>query len=78
MPLPAIREYAALVREGTHPVRARLDLLRRHRERVTEQAKELDRCLELVSHKVAMYEEHLAAERGDPLWTGTCLTGHGP
>jgi DNA-binding transcriptional MerR regulator len=73
MTLPAIREYAALVREGTQTVRARHSLLRRHRERITDQIQELHRRLDLVSHKVTMYEEHLAGERGDPLWTGTCL-----
>ncbi|MEV0622437.1 hypothetical protein AB0I81_54610 [Nonomuraea sp. NPDC050404] len=51
----------------------RLYLLRRHRERVTEHIQELHHCLDLVSRKVAMYEEHLAGGRGDPLWTGTCL-----
>ncbi|MBO2465332.1 MerR family transcriptional regulator [Actinomadura violacea] len=69
MPLPLIREYAALVREGMTTVEARLSLLREHRERVAAQMEELQGCLDLVSRKVAMYEDHLAADGDDPLWT---------
>ncbi|QKG23340.1 MerR family transcriptional regulator [Actinomadura verrucosospora] len=72
MPLPMIREYAALVREGMPTVEARLSLLREHRERVAAQIEELQGCLDLVSRKVAMYEEHLAADGDDPLWTRSC------
>lgn len=75
MPLPMIREYAELVREGTATVEARLSLLRDHRDRVTARIAELHGCLDLVSRKVAMYEEHLAAGGDDPLWTGSHLTG---
>ncbi|GGQ24459.1 MerR family transcriptional regulator [Streptosporangium pseudovulgare] len=76
MPLPAIREYAALVREGKVTVQARLALLRSHQERVTAQIEELQRCLALVSRKVALYEEQLADDGSDPLWTGSCLSEH--
>ncbi|WP_433145561.1 MerR family transcriptional regulator [Actinomadura nitritigenes] len=75
MPLPMIREYAELVREGTATVEARLSLLRDHRDRVTARIAELHGCLDLVSRKVAMYEEHLAAGGDDPLWTGSHLAG---
>ncbi|WP_192809359.1 MerR family transcriptional regulator [Actinomadura montaniterrae] len=40
------------------------------RERVAAQIEELQGCLDLVSRKVAMYEEHLAADGDDPLWAG--------
>jgi DNA-binding transcriptional MerR regulator len=75
MPLPMIREYAALVREGTATVEARLSLLRGRQERVTAQIQELQGCLDLVSRKVAMYEEHLMAGGDDPLWTRSCAAG---
>ncbi|MEV4085210.1 MerR family transcriptional regulator [Nonomuraea fuscirosea] len=78
MPLPAIREYAALVREGTRTMRARHALLRHRREHITDQIEELHRCLDLVSLKLAMYEEHLATDGDDPLWPGTCPTEEQP
>ncbi|MGI5200288.1 MerR family transcriptional regulator [Spirillospora sp. CA-108201] len=76
MSLPAIREYAALVREGTATVPARLAVLRGHQERVTAQMEELQQCLALISRKVALYEEQLANDGSDPLWTGSCLAEH--
>ncbi|MFI6522196.1 MerR family transcriptional regulator [Spirillospora sp. NPDC050679] len=58
MPLPEIRRYTELARrEGTEP--ARLALLRAHRETVLAQIDELHRCLDLINHKVAVYEDHL-------------------
>lgn len=73
MSLPAIREYAALVREGTATVPARLAVLRSHQEQVTAQMEELRQCLALISRKVSLYEEQLVNDGGDPLWTGSCL-----
>lgn len=73
MPLEMIREYAALVREGDGSVAARLSLLRQHRQRVLGQIEELNHCLDLVSHKVEMYEAQLAGDGDDPLWT--CVAG---
>ncbi|MFD0902204.1 MerR family transcriptional regulator [Actinomadura sediminis] len=70
MPLPLIRDYAALVREGDSTAPERLALMRRHRDRVIAQIDELNHCLALIAHKVALYEEHLTG--GDPLWTSSC------
>lgn len=73
MSLESIREYAALVRAGDSTVEERLSVLRRHREHVTAQIAELNHCLDLISHKVALYEERFAGESGDPLWNGAGL-----
>ena len=69
MPLRAIREYAELVRAGAGNEAARLALLRAHQERVAEQMRELAECYELISHKVRVYEQHLADGRADRLWS---------
>lgn len=67
MPLATIRQLAQLVREGTGNEAQRLELLREHRRRVTEQIAQLHDCLALVDSKVAAYEQHLAAGgAGDP------------
>lgn len=59
MPLPAIRQYTQLVRQGPGNEPERLELLRRHRERVHQQIAELNACLEVIEHKVGIYEGRL-------------------
>jgi DNA-binding transcriptional MerR regulator len=60
MPLPDIRRYAELVREGAGNEEERLTLMLRHRERVTGQLDQLTRCMDLITYKVSVYEDHLA------------------
>jgi DNA-binding transcriptional MerR regulator len=57
MPLPAIRSYTELARTGAGTEPERLALLRGHEARVREQIAELARCLDLIRHKVAVYED---------------------
>ncbi|MEU5782967.1 MerR family transcriptional regulator [Micromonospora lupini] len=59
MPLPALRRYADLVREGAGNEEERLALLREHRERVTDQIGRLTQCLDLIGFKVGVYEDLL-------------------
>lgn len=59
MPLPDIRRYTDLVRDGAGNEAERLALLREHRDRVVERMERLSRCLDLVNHKVAVYEDLL-------------------
>ncbi|MEV4894987.1 MerR family transcriptional regulator [Nonomuraea sp. NPDC055795] len=67
MPLPAIRTYTELVRQGTGNEAERLALLHEHRERVTRQMSNLNRCLDLINYKVGAYEDILAqASAGGP------------
>ncbi|MFB9234663.1 MerR family transcriptional regulator [Plantactinospora siamensis] len=67
MPLATLGRLAELVRAGDGNEVERLDLLREHRERITEQLERLHDCLKLVDAKVDGYERHLAAgATGDP------------
>ncbi|GAA3023845.1 MerR family transcriptional regulator [Streptosporangium longisporum] len=59
MPLPDIRRYTEFVRQGTGNEEERLALLRLHRERVTAQIDGLSRCMDLINHKVGVYEDLL-------------------
>lgn len=59
MPLTDIRRYTELVRAGQGNEAERLEVLREHQERVLTQMRELDDCLKLISHKVAIYESRL-------------------
>ncbi|MBR7836650.1 MerR family transcriptional regulator [Actinospica durhamensis] len=72
MPLPEIRRYAELVREGAGNEEDRLDLLRRHREEVLDRIAKLHGWLEVISHKVAVYEERLDHGATGRLWVQEC------
>jgi DNA-binding transcriptional MerR regulator len=68
MPLTAIRRYAELVRQGEGNEQERLTLLRQHQERVAAQISALNACLEMITFKVGLYQESLAAGTTDPIW----------
>jgi DNA-binding transcriptional MerR regulator len=57
MPISQMRRYAELVRAGSGTEQERLELMREHRTRVQDQLAELDRSLDLISHKVRIYED---------------------
>ena len=70
MPLTAIRRYAELVRAGEGNEKDRLGLLRQHQERITGQLAALQAALEVISFKVALYQDRLAGGPApDPLYT---------
>jgi DNA-binding transcriptional MerR regulator len=62
MPLPEIRRYTDLVREGQGNEPDRLVLLLEHQQRVVAEIGELTRCLDLIRFKVGVYEDILSAE----------------
>ncbi|MET8630681.1 hypothetical protein ABZW30_44510 [Kitasatospora sp. NPDC004669] len=62
MPIPAIRRYTELACGGDTTAADRLALLREHRALALVRIAALHRCLDLVNHKVAVYEDYL----GDP------------
>ncbi|MBG6069838.1 MerR family transcriptional regulator [Micromonospora ureilytica] len=66
MPLPALRRYADLVREGAGNEEERLALLREHHEQVTGQLGRLTQCLDLITFKVGVYEDLLEQDRLSP------------
>ena len=61
MPVPAIRQYTTLVRAGDDTARQRHALLCAHRGSVVAQIGELTRCLDLITFKIGVYEDFLAA-----------------
>ncbi|MBN6056789.1 MerR family transcriptional regulator [Nonomuraea sp. RK-328] len=64
MPLPDIRAYTGLVRQGPGNEEQRLVLMRRHQERVREQMERLSESFDLISYKVRVYED-LVERAGD-------------
>ncbi|WP_219466047.1 MerR family transcriptional regulator [Nonomuraea rhizosphaerae] len=59
MPVPSIRRYTELVREGAGNERDRLALLKQHRADVQVQMERLSECLDLINYKVGVYEDIL-------------------
>ncbi|KUJ69480.1 MerR family transcriptional regulator [Streptomyces albus subsp. albus] len=57
MPLPALRRYAELVREGAGNEEERLRLMREHQEHITTQIGRLTESLDLIRFKVGVYED---------------------
>ena len=68
MPLDTIRKYTDLVRQGPGNEQARLALLRSHQDHVNAQIQELNECLNVITHKVDIYQQHLTAGTADCLW----------
>ena len=69
MPLAVIARFAELVREGPGNEVERLALLHEHEERMQQKAAEIAAARELITAKVASYEEHLAQGTAARLWT---------
>lgn len=68
MPLPDIRRYAELVRQGEETVSERFEILRGHQARVRRRMAELQRSLDVIDAKVGLYADHLQAGSADALW----------
>ncbi|PJN25463.1 MerR family transcriptional regulator [Kitasatospora sp. CB02891] len=66
MPIPDIRRYTELVRAGAGTEPDRLALLRAHEARVLGQLAELQRSLDIVRYKVAVYEDYLEQQPAGP------------
>jgi DNA-binding transcriptional MerR regulator len=70
MSLDDIRRYTGLVRAGDGNEPERLQLLRRHEERVRARQEQLDRCLDLITFKIGVYEDILATAEPAPQEVG--------
>jgi DNA-binding transcriptional MerR regulator len=69
MPVAKIRRFAELVREGPGNEQERLGLLREQQRHVEHQLAELAECLRIINRKVGVYEQHLADDTVQDLWT---------
>jgi hypothetical protein len=68
MPIRSIRRYAELVAAGPGNERERLALLEAHRAEVTARLAEIQENLQLIDHKISVYQGRLAAGDADGLW----------
>jgi DNA-binding transcriptional MerR regulator len=68
MPIRSIRRYAELVCAGPGNESERLALLEAHRCEVTTRLAEIQENLQLIDHKISVYQGRLAAGDADQLW----------
>jgi DNA-binding transcriptional MerR regulator len=68
MPIKAIRRYAELVRDGHGNEQERLSLMQAHRADVVAKIADLQDNLQLIDHKIDVYQGRLAAGDADKLW----------
>jgi DNA-binding transcriptional MerR regulator len=73
MPIRTIRRYAELVSAGRGNEKERLALLEAHRADVAAKLAEIQENLELIDHKIDVYQGRLAAGDADRLWAPTRL-----
>jgi DNA-binding transcriptional MerR regulator len=72
--LAKIRDFAELVREGPGNEPERLELLRAQQRHVEHQLAELQECLQVISRKVGIYEQHLADGTAQHIYTANAPT----
>lgn len=68
MSLATIRRFADLARRGPDTVVERLELLLEHQQQVNAEIAELTECLDVISDKVSIYQQHLAHGTATELW----------
>lgn len=66
MPIPVIRRYTELVRQGPGNEEERLGIMREHREQVKAQMARLNEALDLINYKVGVYEDLVTDHSGSP------------
>ncbi len=59
MPVPEIRRYTELVRQGDGNELQRLDVLKEHQDRVRRQMEQLQECMDLITYKVGKYQDYV-------------------
>lgn len=59
MPVPEIRRYTDLVRQGDGNELQRLDILKEHQDRVRQQMVQLQECMDLITYKVGKYQDYV-------------------
>lgn len=78
MPLAKLRTFTALVRQGPGNEDQRLALLREHEEHVRAQMADLQDCLDLISWKAGIYEQHVSRGTARGIWDPASPDHRGP
>ncbi|HEX7737827.1 MAG TPA: MerR family transcriptional regulator [Ktedonobacteraceae bacterium] len=57
MPIRDVQHYTELLRQGDETTSARMELLRKHRQRVEQHLSEVEQHLSAINYKIALYEQ---------------------
>jgi len=57
LPIEVLIEYVSLVQQGDQTIEARKDILKDQRNLVAERIKEMQKTLDLLDHKIEVYEK---------------------
>lgn len=68
MPLPEIKHYARLARQGEGNEAERFEILRRHETKVKQQVTDLQKVLEKIQFKIEIYARAIDRGTADRLW----------
>ena len=63
MAMTTMSRFAALYRDGDRTIPERRQILRQHSEQLSRRRQEVDRCEELLSYKLKMYDKREAEPR---------------
>jgi DNA-binding transcriptional MerR regulator len=63
MSMEVMSQFARLVHAGSHTIPERLSILRAHETLLTQRREDLDRCADLLAHKIGVYSKF---EEGAP------------
>ena len=56
LPVEVLIEYVALVQQGDQTIEARKEILKEQRELLTARMKEMQKTLDILDHKIEVYE----------------------
>jgi DNA-binding transcriptional MerR regulator len=56
IPVETLIEYVGLVQQGDQTIEARKEILKEQREQVIARMKEMQKTLDLLDHKIEVYE----------------------
>ena len=78
MPVADLRRYVDAARRGPETVGERHELLQAHEARVREQLRDLQRSLDVISAKVAVYGQEIRDGTADTSWSERACAAEAP
>jgi DNA-binding transcriptional MerR regulator len=69
LPIEVLIEYVGLVQQGDQTIEARKDILKEQREQLLTRMKEMQKTLDILDHKIEMYENAVLKKEKEMLRT---------
>ncbi len=68
LPIEVLIEYVGLVQRGDKTIEARKEILKEQRELLAGRMKEMQKTLDLLDHKIEVYENALLKKEKEMIW----------